>query len=163
MFADSTGVVDEPARGGIGLAGLAGVVIAFVLGLSGCGGDSESSDVRIDLVVDETLHSGTFTAEGDLVCSDGTFANTNPAPDEEIGIIPTRHQFRCADNSGIFFVEVDGELDPDAEGDGQAYAGTWVLGEGGLGDYAEATGSGTMRGATEPTWTESYEGTISGG
>ena len=64
----------------------AGVSLVLLLVLSGCGGSS-SSEITIDLLVDANAHAGTFTTEGDDICTDGTWANVNPVPDDDLGVV----------------------------------------------------------------------------
>lgn len=128
---------------------------ALIMIVSAC--SSASDDVQITVQVGVDGGAGTFSAEGDGICSGGVFATV--AFELAANGATFRDKYDCEDGSGSFFLI--GEVD--IATDLTSYTGTWEVEDAsGSGAFQDTTGSGTLTGETEPEWVVKYEGQFDG-
>ena len=128
-----------------------GAIIASAV-LLGCGGKSDTVQIHAEIGA-RVFDVGVFTADGAGFCPTGTFVPSNVEPVEGTDALQTfvRKQYKCDDDSGIFFIETILDLPYDVASDPVNPPPEGTLGSGvawsqepGFGDYADTTGSGEV-------------------
>lgn len=136
------------------------IAIVIALVAAACGGGS-SQEVTIRHEAGVLGGAGTFTVTGgavddDIVCTAGEVEAVNVNVDAEQASFEDR--LTCDDGTGSFVLTV--EQPRDGWEFPEPYSGgKWTI-AGGTGDYQDLRGSGSYAAVYEPSWVQTYDGTL---
>jgi len=130
-----------------------GALIALLLSAIPVGAVTVA-EATIDVHSSFSQPGGTFTADSDLLCADGTTTDSTLVAGNGRAI--TFHNlktFECADGSGTFTIRIQAKVKPCSPTD----SGVWNV-AGGTGDYEGLQGTGSLVGTYFPVGCDDPEG-----